>query len=180
MSIFIYQIYCVFPAIKETYVGSTSNFRHRMNQHKSSIKNPQYKVHEFINQNGGWSNWRAHILEELTIENQHQRNEMERYWIEYFDASLNCCLPGRSQKQWIEDNLESHKEQKRTWYRNNFEYIRKKQKLYREQNLDVIKLKHNEKLQCDCGTTYCRSNKSRHIKSDKHTMNQASQMVITI
>lgn len=168
MSVYIYQIYCIFPAITETYVGSTSNFKNRKQQHKSAINNPQYKVHEFINQNGGWSNWRMEILEELPLENHNDRIDMERYWIQYLGSSLNCAIPGRSQQQWIEDNLESHRQQKKVWYKKNIQSIKVQQKNYRQENIAMIRQKHNEKIECPCGTSYCRSNKMRHFHTKKH------------
>lgn len=55
--IFIYMIKCKDPSIKDFYIGSTSDLKNRMNQHKTDCKRSTLKLYRFIREHGGWNNW---------------------------------------------------------------------------------------------------------------------------
>jgi len=66
----LYKIYCKNKNIKECYIGSTSNFNHRKQTHKSSCVNSNCKGHnnklyQFIRDNGNWDNWSMEIIKKL-------------------------------------------------------------------------------------------------------------------
>ena len=66
----IYKIVCNDLTITESYVGSTTDFRRRKSQHKSScntINNSKYnqKNYIFIRENGGWENWTMLEIEKI-------------------------------------------------------------------------------------------------------------------
>ena len=58
----IYKLCCNNPEITDIYIGHTTNFIMRKNQHKNNCKNPNlrcynYYVYQFIRENGGFDNW---------------------------------------------------------------------------------------------------------------------------
>ena len=57
---------------------------------------------------------------------------------------------------------------KKEYYENNKEVRLKQVKEYREKHKDEIKVKLNEKIECECGGRYTLYNKKTHMKSKKH------------
>ena len=58
----IYKIVCKDLSITDVYIGQTTNFRTRKNQHKRNCCNPDaekhhLKVYQYIRENGGWENF---------------------------------------------------------------------------------------------------------------------------
>ena len=55
----MYKIICNNLEIKKCYVGHTTDFRRRKNQHKSVCNSLDSKlfIYSFIRENGGWENW---------------------------------------------------------------------------------------------------------------------------
>src|ERR1700752_274161 len=94
----IYKIVCKDINIKDLYVGSTTNFIKRKYCHKSrcnNIKSKNYNsvVYKFIRDNKGWNNWDMIMVEEYPCENNLQKLQRERYWIETLQAKLNIQIP---------------------------------------------------------------------------------------
>ena len=54
------------------------------------------------------------------------------------------------------------------YYSLNYEKIQIQKKQYREKNKEKLKVKKCEKILCECGVQYTRSNKARHLQSMKH------------
>ena len=91
----IYQLKCKDNNIKETYIGSTVNYRKRMNDHKSSslnIKDAHYclPIYMFINVNGGISNWYSVVLEKCIGLKKTQLKCKEQMWMRLLNPQLNC------------------------------------------------------------------------------------------
>ena len=169
----VYKICCLDTEIKGCYVGSTTNFRRRKNNHKSICNNEKSKdynlyVYRFIRDTGGWENWDVVILEEVCCENKKELIQKEREWIERLEASLNMCIPNRSKKErmkeYREKNKEHIKEQKKKYYEKNKDKIKE---LY-EKNKEKINEKKKEKITCECGSIIRKSDLARHKKSGKH------------
>ena len=54
----IYKIICLDLEIKDNYVGSTTSFLKRKQQHKANCnKKKNVKIYNIINTNVGWDNW---------------------------------------------------------------------------------------------------------------------------
>jgi hypothetical protein len=159
----IYKIACNDLSITECYVGSTTEFTKRKHMHKSRCCNSEceghnFKVYEFIRENGGWSNWSMIPVEQFEqCKNNLDKLQRERYWIEQLNAKLNMVLPGAL----IEvGKSEYNKEYSQKNRENMTEYQRK----YVEKNKDKFYAKH----ECACGGKYVFVNKSRHDKTKKH------------
>lgn len=80
----IYHFVCKNELIKCSYVGSTTNFIKRKNQHKSACNNLENKLqlYQTIRENGNWDNWIMKPLEEFPCENKTQQMIREQYWID--------------------------------------------------------------------------------------------------
>ena len=58
----IYKLVCKNVDIVDVYIGHTTNFIKRRNQHKTACNNPNdkgynYKVYTYMRDNGGWDDW---------------------------------------------------------------------------------------------------------------------------
>ena len=85
-------------------------------------------------------------------------------------------------KQWYEDygrqlRAERHEENKeydaemgKIWRDKNKEKIQIRKKKYYDDHEKQISEHRKIKVTCGCGSTYCRANKSRHEKTQKHVI----------
>ena len=147
---YFYKISCIDDDVKLCYVGSTSNWKQRNIQHKSSCNNPNVKdynskKYQTIRENGGWDNFKMVEIgfkKNLTLR-QAQKIE-EEYRVEH-RATLNqvkCYVS-------VEDAKKRELENKQEYYKKN------QQKL-------------KEKITCDCGAVISYNHMARHKKSKKH------------
>lgn len=135
----MYRIVCKDPTIKDCYVGSTTNFTKRKTQHKGNCDNEKYKnyninVYQFIREHNGWDNFDMIEIEKYNAKDQHDQARRERYWLEFYGATLNKQVPSRSQTEYQEKNKEIIAEQKKEYYKENKEDITNRIKKYREEN----------------------------------------------
>jgi len=155
-NIIIYKIFCKNEEIKDCYIGSTTNLKRRILDHKSHCNNEKSKKYNnykyiFIRENGGWDNWDYSIICKCTKED---RYKIERWYIENEKFSnLNKSIPTRTNKEYYQKNKEKYKE------------IFKQ---YREKNKDKISKKKKIKITCECGSIIIKHHKARHEKSKKH------------
>jgi hypothetical protein len=125
-------------------VGSTTEFTKRKYQHKSRCNNKNGKcynfyVYQFIREHLGWNNFEMVEIEKYNAIDILDQRKRERYWLEYYSATLNSQTPSRNGKQWYEENQEHVKEYYKENKEENKEKINKKQRQYREQNKEKIK-----------------------------------------
>ena len=177
---------------KNVYVGSTTDFRKRKNAHKTVCNNPNSSCYndpkyQFIRDNGGWNEWIMIEIEKYPCNDKREAEARERYWIEYYKAPLNMCIPTRNMKEWRETNKEDIKQKKIEYYQKNKEWINEKtrnnSKLYYQKNKTEVNKKSAEnyfenrervlkyrcfKIECECGMMVSRSNISCHRKKMKH------------
>ena len=90
----IYKIVCNDLNIKDVYVGNSTDFTKRKSRHKhscynSNCKEYNYKVYQFIRDNGGWTNWSMIEIEKYPCNDGNEARSRERYWAEQFNATLN-------------------------------------------------------------------------------------------
>jgi len=140
----IYKIVCNDLAITDLYVGSTTHFTRRKNEHKcrcnGGTKKSEYKIYQTIRNNGGWLNWTIVQIEEFPCANGNEARARERYWIEELSAKLNIVIPTRSKSEW---EMEYYKQNKNTklkeWRELNKDKIKEVKKKYQEDNKDKLK-----------------------------------------
>lgn len=191
----IYKIVCNDLNIKDCYVGSTTNFIKRKYTHKFSCNNKNSNVYNFINNNGGWSNWSMILVDNnLKVNNNLELRKKEREYIESLNATLNIYRPMIT----LEEKKQQNDILKKKHYENNKDKVIEYQKQYRELNKDKIKeykkqyrelnknklkqyYKNNkdkfkqyngQKVKCEiCNCEVNKNSISRHKKSKKHLNN---------
>jgi hypothetical protein len=188
----IYKIVCKDININDSYVGHTTNFTKRKNQHKNTCINENSKdyniyVYQFIRNNGGWGNFDMIEIEKYKCNDKLEACKRERYWIENLKASLNKVIPSRTQKEYREENKDSLSERKKKNYLENKNAILEKNKERYNQNKIVYnknrreryninknKISANNKIKVHCDICNCDIVKNtvvRHNKSAKHQNN---------
>jgi hypothetical protein len=149
-----YKIVSKDENIKELYVGKTTNFKRRVQRHKSSCYNEnseEYycKLYQYIRENGGINNW--NFIEIETNEYNDKESALkEKELIKKLNATLNIVIPTRTLKEWYEEYYKNNKEKIKEYCKNNKEIIKEYQKKYYEKNREIIKEYQNE---------YCKNNK---------------------
>ena len=155
------------------YVGSTTNFRNRKNQHKSNCKNVKSEeynkaLYVFIRENGGWSNDWVMVLVQ-TYPDCKSSIELHKYEREHYDIykpELNvykpCLYDGEEKERQKEYNKEYRKENadkikeynkeyQKGYYLENIEKNKERQKDYYAENTASIneyqKKHYNENIE---------------------------------
>lgn len=167
----IYKLCCKDTTISDIYIGHTTNFNQRKNNHKRNCctyysENHNSNVYKFIRNYGGWDNWSMIQIEEFKCNNSREATMRERYWIDLLKPTLNTNNPYVTkeekilQKQnWYEENkeeilekakehYEENKEQKleyqKQYAQEHKEEIAENQKEYREKNKEKLSEQKNE------------------------------------
>jgi len=154
----IYKLCCTDPTITEVYVGSTTNFRKRKNQHKecctnASSKKHGYPVYNYIRENGGWDNWDMVQVAEVNAKDKRELHATERRYVEQLGATLNRQVPTKTRKQSYHDNRDKIVAHVKQYYQDH--------KAERRAYLDAV-------IECECGLTSTRSHMSRHKRTQRH------------
>ena len=94
----IYKIVCNDLEIKDLYIGSTTEFTKRKYAHKNNCndinsKAYNFKVYDFIRNNGGWNNWIMIEIEKFPCNDGNEARSRERHWSETLCATLNDRTP---------------------------------------------------------------------------------------
>ena len=163
----IYKIVCKDLDVKDFYIGSTTQFNARKNQHKLNHNNPNItskyncKLYNCIRQNGYWDNWDMVMIEKFPCADKLEQFQRERECIEELKPTLNNNIKlnqtDEDKKEYMVEYRENNKEQLRLWKKN-----------YDDKNRADINRKATEKIPCDiCGIVICRSSLLRH-KKRKH------------
>lgn len=97
--------FCIYKIIpkqecKALYIGSTSNFNRRKNQHKKNSKNKFKKevLYEFIRALGGFDNFICEKVLEFPCETREEGLKKEKELIERMNATLNTVMLPKIQK----------------------------------------------------------------------------------
>jgi hypothetical protein len=161
------------PQGDEIYIGSTTQPLYaRLHQHKiKSVCSSKILFEKY-------NDVRIELIELYSCDNKEQLTKKEGEYIRKLDC-VNRFIPGRTNKEWrennkekikeknkeyYEDNKEHYKEYSKEYYENNKEKIKEYSKEYRENNKDKI----SKKIICECGRTFTNSNKSHHERTKFH------------
>jgi len=157
----IYMIKCRDENVRQIYIGSTCDFIKRRDQHKSDCKKGLQPVHRFINETGGWGNWSMKLIEKCPCENKEALESRERYYLEILGATLNCCVPQQTAREYHKTYYEKNKNKKREYYEKNKDKIRDYQSEYKKTNVSRQNAREYQK-------TYYEKNKDK-IREYKET-----------
>lgn len=102
----IYKLSCKDKNITELYIGSTTNFTNRKNQHKTACNNSSGKnynqiKYKFIRENGGWENWEMIEIEKIQCNSKRELEKKEEEIRCKFDAKLNSVVCWRDKKKCL-------------------------------------------------------------------------------
>jgi hypothetical protein len=148
----IYKLCCKDPSINEIYIGHTTNFIQRKNNHKICCNDPNNQnynryVYKFIRENGGWENWSIIQIEQHKCKNKREAESVEQYCIEKYKAKLNSNKPYAMcseqpqlyKKIWYEEKKDYILQKAKEHYQENKEQKIEYQKQYAEENKEQIK-----------------------------------------
>ena len=141
-----YKIVCRDLTITDLYVGHTTNFRLRKNQHKTVCNNANgahynLQVYTFIRDNGGWGNWEMILIHRQSCTGSLEAHTVERSYVETLCATLNCNMPSRTRREYYEDNKDMLKEKQILWDKKNEDKMKAYHILYKELNKENLKEK---------------------------------------
>ena len=181
----IYVIKCRDDAITDEYVGSTTNFRSRKCNHKSSCNNENskdynMKIYQFIRANGGWNNFIMIQLEEHPCKNKREAECREEQIRQEKKASLNAYrafITAEQRKEQLKEKAkeyyQEHKEQLTEYYKEyrkkNAEQIAEYYQKHKEQKKEKAKeyyQEHKEQIK-----EYQKTNYHTHKKQKLESMN---------
>ena len=150
----------------DVYIGSTCDrlvkrfAAHKKDAQKEKFKNiPLYKLINEI----GFERFRIQLIEDFLCADKYELRQREGYYIRQY-GTLNKLIAGRTKEQYREDNKEKIKEKDKQYYKDNKEKI----KNYYQDNKEKIKINTAIKINCVCGSSFCKGNLSKHEKSKKH------------
>ena len=158
---------------ENVYIGSTTNFHHRKVCHKHSCINEKtkkfnYKLYEYIRENGGFDNFQFTILRVCNDTDKKELFKLEQSFIDVYEPTLNARSASQTRNEWREKNKEKIQTQNKVWCEKNKEEIKEKKKVYREENREEINKQRNQVIVCECGINSTRRNISTHRKTKIH------------
>ena len=117
----IYKITCKDPAIKDVYVGHTTNFVQRKHAHKQSCINEksasnQCKLYKIMRENGGWYNWNMEIINFFNCKDHYEARIKEQEYFIALNATLNSIDPLPITKQKSIENIKPIENTKYKYY----------------------------------------------------------------
>jgi hypothetical protein len=184
---------------KKVYVGSTINLKKRIRRHRQDCNNEKnkgynFKLYQYIRENGGINEYQFIILECYVCNFKHELLCKEDDYIKMYDNNLNQLRAyltreeykekiSEKKKIYYEENKEELNEKKKKYhdenkdkinrqrkerYNENKDKLKEKQKNYREEHKKKINEKRKEKFTCECGIIVTKSHIARHRKTLKH------------
>lgn len=138
------------------YYGSTSEYYlcQRLSGHRSQYKN-------YLNGKGKYNSsfellkcedYKMELIKNFPCNNKTQLTTEEGKYV-INNQCININIPGRTGKEYKEDNKEHYQEYKKQWY---------------DQNKQKIKEQKSKPYQCECGMIIQWCEKARHFKTKKH------------
>ena len=124
-----------------------------MSEHRRLYRH-SCRSHELLTQ----PDVRVELIESYPCASREELCRREGHWIRNTPDCVNRCIAGRSKKEWAEDN---------------HEHRRQANADYRDQHRDVLREYYRQwdtRQECPCGGSYTKSNKARHIKSERHLL----------
>jgi len=90
----IYSIYSIDENISDTYIGRTTGYARRMEEHEMLSETSERKLYKFIRENGGWSNWKMKIVSRVMCGSKGDAALEELLWFLRLKPTLNMIRPG--------------------------------------------------------------------------------------
>jgi len=137
---FIYKLCCNDINIKDIYVGHSTDFKSRNNDHKkccNNVNSSKYNAYkyQFIRDNGGYENWKMIKLYDFPCNSKREAEAEEDKTMQELGATLNKIRAYCSE----EESKKQRKEYNKEYYKDNKEQLSQKSKEYREKNKEHLK-----------------------------------------
>jgi len=120
------------------YIGSTTQIlskrlgEHRINYKKNGVTSSK----EILK----YPDYYIELIELFPCNSKEELLKREGYFIKQnINICVNCCIPGRTYKEWINDNKEHIDELRKQHYLNNVEKLKEYQKQYHLNNAEKEK-----------------------------------------
>jgi len=154
-------IYGIYHEDNLIYIGSTTNFKRRIQNHKyrcSYVNDSHYfiPIYQYIRSNGDWDKIKFKIIDIYYTITKKLLNKIEGDYIRYFnfDKLLNCDIPGRTREEYRQDNQDKIK---------NYRIVNK------DKNKIKSKISKSKPWTCSiCDIKITIQCKSRHLKTPRH------------
>ena len=164
-----YQIYAIksksYPELQ--YIGSTKlSLKKRLQFHKSQYKRYCKGLLKCHYSSFDVMKYDDYYIELYCETGTYNRSDAE--WLEgqviRAESCINKFVPGRTNKQYYQDNIEKIKDYRLSRVEDHKEYVKE----HYQQNKEFIKAQKREKIICECGIETSRGNIQRHKKSIAH------------
>jgi hypothetical protein len=181
----IYQIECL--VTNKIYIGSTCQptIRHRLKQHVADYKKyrngkPNYVSSYDVLEKGEYM---ISLIEKFPCECKDELSTREGEliklaWNDNSHQCVNMRQPGRTQRDYRNDNAATIREYKKQYRNDNAATIREYKKQYYADN--AVEILSNSKTKktilCPCGGHY-KGRQARHEKSEMHSDYVKSQLI---
>jgi hypothetical protein len=181
-----YKIVCKNKEVPYVYVGSTTDFKMRKDNHLHACNNENHssynlKLYKIIRLYDGFNNWEIQELETSMTGTYENRCLKEQEYINSYNNALNqrgALLLFNSKTYYIQ-NRNKIIERNRQYDKDNIDKVKLRRKQYAEAHSEENKLYYKnyyeknknhylEKHICGCGGSYRVYDKSKHFKTKKH------------
>ena len=145
------KIYRLVSGSGKQYVGATTQgLSKRKYTHKhdwtNKTNNTTTSIQLFQENNGV----EIFLIEKYPCSSKEELDARERYWIENIEGGcVNKYIPGRSIKEWYEENKEQKSKKNKEYHQANREIILEKKKEYSQANREKISEKQKEYRQAN-------------------------------
>jgi len=170
----------------EVYYGSTCQILcKRMDFHRANYKcwlngSKIYTSSYILFEKYGVENCKIYLVELYPCETKEELFAREGYYIKN-NKCVNRMVPGRTQKQYYEENKEKIRDYKKKYQQDNKIMLSVKSKKYRDANKDSAQARGKEyrkiRYACSCGSEVSLAHKHDHLKTKKHIEWQNEQNV---
>jgi len=150
----------------DIYYGSTTQtLTKRLSKHKGNFKLWKENKYNYVSSFEiiKYDDCYIELVENFPCNNKDELHKREGEIIRA-NPCVNKNIPGRTIKEYKEDNKEKIIEYNKQYNENN----KDKLKEYRENNKEKINEYKKQPFNCECGSCLTISHKSRHLKSQKH------------
>jgi len=166
------------------YVGHTTNFTKRKNNHKSKCTKPDnskynLKIYQMIRDNGGWDMFKMIEIKKFPCNDDREACTEEDKLMRAMKATMNSISAifddekltlNRRRSDQKRSNTAERIEFRKSYYEENKDKIKAQKKKWDEAHAQETKDWRTEILQCECGCFIARKteNGSKHLKSQRH------------
>lgn len=171
---------------EKVYIGSTTQrLSKRWKDHKN-MENKNSELYQAMDEIG-IEQFYIELIEDHPCENREQLCAREGHYIRQFDSvnnGYNMYLTGRTRNEWRKDTNEpqryydEHKdavlERQKQYYQEN----KDKKKDYYDRNFEHIQARRGAKFECECGGSYTRQNRNKHLQTQKHCQYYQREIIL--